>query len=109
MDSRSVPLQLLLLPFEIHNSRSDAEAGLLTEARLGNAALFLSEHIWCQFSSRGPAPQPFSPRAAAEAAASPSLCHQQPPRLPCLLSTQRSPALASRRDCKANNNELQSK
>lgn len=54
MDSRSVPLQLLLLPFEIHNSRSSAEAGLLTEARLGNAALFLSEHILVPVFQPGP-------------------------------------------------------
>lgn len=48
-------------------------------------------------------------RSRRHPCASPSLCPWQPPSPFCLLSTQHQPALASRRDCKANNNELQSK
>lgn len=113
MDCRSVLLQLLLLLFKIYNSRSDAEAGLLTEARLGNVALFLPVCVLVLvFQTEQSAAAVLASsrcRSRRQPCASPLLCHQQLPSLLCLLSTQHSPALASGRDCKANNNELQSK
>lgn len=106
MPSRSVLPQLLFLLFKLHNSRSSTEAGL------GNGPSFPTA---C-FSAGFPAGAERRGCVALsccsicwQPCASPLLCCPQPTSLFCLLSTQRGPALASRRDCKANNNELQSK
>lgn len=75
MHSRSVVLQFLLLfSFlkKTYNSRSEAEAGLLMEARLGNGPFFPHCMFQCWFSSRSRAPRPCSPPAAAETAGSPA-------------------------------------
>lgn len=58
--------------FKTYNSRSEAEAGLLMEARLGNGPFFPHCMFQCRFSSRSRAPRPCSPPAAAETAGSPA-------------------------------------